>query len=65
MINRLEKQENTKKSNTPEQQNIATFVFRIPFAGVQGETLIKNLVRKLKRHLDKPFKLKNIYVPKS
>ena len=34
---------------------------RIPYAGVQGETLIKNLVRKLKRHIDKPFKLRNIY----
>ena len=41
MINRLEKQENTKKSNTPEQQNIVTFVCRIPFAGVQIETLLK------------------------
>ena len=37
------------------------FFCRIPYVGVKGETLIKNLVRKLKRHIDKPFKLRNIY----
>ena len=35
--------------------------FRIPYAGVQGKILFKNLVRKLKRYLVKPFKLRNIY----
>ena len=29
-----------------------------------GETLTKNLFRKLKRHLDKPFKLRSIYLTK-
>ena len=43
-----------------EQENIATNFCRISYSGVQGETLIKNLVRKLKRHIDKPFKLGNI-----
>ena len=38
---------------------------RISYAGVQGETLIKNLVKKLKNHLDKPFKLRNIYRTKN
>ena len=33
---------------------------RIIYAGVQGKTLIKILVRKLKRHLDKLFKLRII-----
>ena len=31
---------------------------------VQGEKLIKNLVRKLKRHIDEPFRFRNIYRPK-
>ena len=31
------------------------------YAGAQGETLIKNLIRKHKRQLDKLFKLRNIY----
>ena len=34
---------------------------RIAYAGVQGETLIKNLVKTLKKYLDKPFKLRNSY----
>ena len=34
---------------------------RIPYAGVQGEKLIKNLFIKLKRHIDEPFKLRSFY----
>ena len=49
----LENQKNTKNNDTLEQENIATIFCRIPYAGVQGETLIKNLVRKLKKHVDK------------
>ena len=63
-IKRLEIQKNTKNNNAPEQQNITTFFCRIPFAGVQRERSIKNLVRKRKRHLDKPFKLRSIYCTK-
>ena len=58
---RLENRKITQNVNKLEQQNIAMIFFRIPYAGVQGKILIKNLVRKLKRHLDKPFKLRNIY----
>ena len=58
---RLENRKNTKNNDTLKQENIVTIFCRIPYAGVQGETLIQNLVRKLKRHLDKPFKLRNIY----
>ena len=61
IIKPLENRKNTKNNYTLEQENIATIFCRIPYAGVQGETLIKNLVRKLKRHIDKPFKLRNIY----
>ena len=61
IIKRLENRKNTKNNYTLEQENIATIFCRLPYAGVQGETLIKNLVRKLKRHIDKPFKLRNIY----
>ena len=61
IIKCLETRKYTKKNNTLEQQNIATIFFRILYTGKQGETLIKNLVRKLKRHLDKTSKLRNIY----
>ena len=61
IIKRLENRKNTKNNDTLEQENIATIFYRIPYAGAQEETLIKNLVRKLKRHIDKPFKLRNIY----
>ena len=61
IIKRLKNQKNAKNNYTPEQENIATIFCRIPYAGVQEETLIKNLVRKLKRHIDKPFKLRNLY----
>ena len=49
---------------TVTQQNITIIFCRIPYAVVQGEILITNLVRKLKRHLDRPFKLRNIYQTK-
>ena len=64
IIKRLENRKNTKNNDTLEQENIATSFCRIPYTGVQGETLIKNLVRKFKRHIDKPFKLRNIYCTK-
>ena len=53
-----------KNTDTLEQENIATIVCRIPYAGVQGEKLIKNLVKKLKRHIDESFKLRNTYCTK-
>lgn len=31
---------------------------------MQGQTLIKNLFKKVKRQLDKPFQLRNIYSTK-
>ena len=61
IIKHLENRKNTKNTYTLEQENIATIFCRIPYADVQVETLIKNLVRKLKRHIYKPFKLRNIY----
>ena len=61
IIKHLENRKNTKNNYTLEQENIATIFCRIPYAGAQGETLIKNLVRKLKGHIDKPFKSRNIY----
>ena len=65
IIERLENWKNTKNNNSLEQQNIATIFCRILYAGLQGETVIKNLVRKLKRHIDKLFTLKNIYRTKN
>ena len=61
IIKRLENQKNAKYTGILEQENTATIFCRIPYAGAQGETLIKNLIKKLKRHIDKPFKLRNIY----
>ena len=52
IIKRLENKKNTKNIDTLEQENIATIFCRISYAGVQGEKLIKNLVKKLKRHID-------------
>ena len=65
IIKRLEKLKNTKNNNTLEKENIATIFCRIPYEGVQGETLIKNLIRKPKRHIDKPFKLRIFIARKS
>ena len=50
IIKRLENRKNTENTDTLEQENIATSFCRIPYAGVQGEKLIKNLVRRLERH---------------
>ena len=62
IIKRLEKYlKNTKKHNTLKQQDITTIFCRTLYVWIQGETMIKNLVSQLKRHLHKPFKLKNIY----
>ena len=52
IIKRLENKKNTKNTDTLEQENTATTFCRISYAGVQREKLIKNLVKKLKRHID-------------
>ena len=59
-LNVLKKKKNNKNTDTLEQDNIATNFCRIPYAGIQREKLFKNVVKKLKRHVDEPFKLKNI-----
>ena len=64
IIKCLENKKNTKNTDTLEQENIATIFCRIPYPGVQGEKLIKNLVRKLKRHIDEIFKFRNIHCTK-
>ena len=61
IIKRLENKKNTKNTDTLEQENIATILCRTPYAGVQAEKLIKNLVRKLKRLIDEPLKFRSIY----
>lgn len=61
IIKSLENQKKqTKNNNTIEQQDIASFV-EYP---MQGQTLIKNLSKNVKRQLDKPFQLRNIYSTK-
>ena len=61
IIKRLENKKNTKNTDTLEQETIATFFCIITYAGVQGEKIIKNKVRKLKRHIDEQLKFRNIY----
>ena len=51
IIKRLENKKHAKNTDTLEQENIATFFCRLSYAGVQGEKITKNLVRKLKRHI--------------
>ena len=51
IIKRLENRTNTKNNDTLEKQNVATIFCRIPYTEIQGETLIKSLVKKPKRHL--------------
>ena len=61
---RLKNKKNTEKNNILEQQDIVTIVCRIPYAGAKrntGKTLMKNLLRKRKRNVNKPLKLRNIY----
>ena len=43
---------------------IATIFCRTPYAEVQGQKLIKNLIKNVKRHIDEPFQLRNIYCMK-
>ena len=50
IIKRVENRKNTKITDTHEQENIDTVFCRIPYARVEGEKLIKNLVRKCKTH---------------
>ena len=61
IIKPVENKKNAKNTDTLEQEKIATLFCRIPFAGAQGENIIKNLVRKLKRQIDEPIKFRNIY----
>ena len=48
IIKPLENKKNTKDTDTLEPENIATIFCRIPYAGVQGEELVKNLVKNSK-----------------
>ena len=54
IIKRLENRKNTRNNDTLELESIPAIFCRITYAVVQGEALIKNLVRKLKRHVDTP-----------
>ena len=59
-VQKTRKNKQTKNNNTIEQQDIAFFA-EYP---MQGQTLIKNLFKNVKRQLDKPFQLRNIYSTK-
>ena len=51
-------------SNNIVDENISKIWVRIPFLGKQGEYLVKKLIRKLQRNLNKPVKFIVIYQTK-
>ena len=61
IIKCLENKKNAKNIVHLNKKKSLHFFCKIPYAGVQGEKLIKSLVRKLERHMDKPFKFRNTY----
>ena len=50
-----------QKNDDQDKENLPVIFCRIPYAGAQGDRLVKNLTKKLKRIISQPFILKNIY----
>ena len=50
-----------QKNDDQDKENLPVIFCRIPYAGVQGDRLVKNLTKNLKRIISQPFILKNIY----
>ena len=46
---------------TKIKENLPVIFSRTPYAGAQGDRLVKNLTKKLKQIISQPFILKNIY----
>ena len=50
-----------QKNGDQDKENLPIRFCRVPYAGAQGDRLVKNLTKKLKRIISQPFILKNIY----
>ena len=50
-----------KKNDDPDKNNLPLIFCRIPYAGTQGDRLIKNLKKKRKRIVSQYFISKSIY----
>ena len=44
-----------QKNDDQEKENLPVIFYRIPYAGAQGDTLVKNLTKKLKWVISQPF----------
>ena len=49
-----------QKNDEQDKENLPLIFSRILYAGAQGDRLVKNLTKKLKRIISQPFLLKNI-----
>ena len=65
IIKRIENQKNTKNNDTLETTKYCHDFLQNTLCRSARKTLIKNLIKKFKRDLNKPFKLRNIYCTKS
>ena len=50
-----------QKNDDQDKENLRVIFCRIPYAGGQGDRLVKNLTKKLKQIISQPFILRNIY----
>ena len=48
-----------QKTHHQDKENLPVIFLRIPYAGAQGERLVKNLTKNLKRIIPQPFILKS------
>ena len=55
------KQKGQQKNDDQDKKNLPVIFCRIRYAGAQGDRIVKNLTKKLKRIISQPFILKNIY----
>ena len=55
------RQKRQQNNDGQDKENLPVIFCRIPYAGAQGDRLVKNLAKKLKRIISQPFILKNIY----
>ena len=55
------RQKRQQNNDDHDKENLLVIFSRIPYAGAQGDRLVKNLAKKLKRIISQPFILKNIY----
>ena len=58
---KLLRQKRQQKNDDQDKGNLPVIFCGIPYAGAQGDRLVKNLTKKLKRIISQPFILKNIY----